>query len=187
MDENNRIPRVCVDVKHLEVLYGLMVEKSVKLKKNKVWVPPIDPALKFNVDGSCEVELGRAGIGGVFCNSNEETKESLGGIHICIESDAKEVVSWVLNGDFSRVELVDIIYEIRELLSSLENVSVRFSRRDMNSLVDAQARRVSILDGDSVIWRMVCSVLFALLLCVVGVSAGVFATLRLCGFLSGGG
>ncbi|KAK3221694.1 hypothetical protein Dsin_008719 [Dipteronia sinensis] len=170
---------ITVMVENLE--FCCLEEKLVKTRKPKKWIPPLDEALKFNVDGSVRMERGRAGIGGVLRDSKGVvlcsfsasvgkvdastaevmaihkacqlcgSKGEVAGRSICFESDSKTAVSWVEDGDFGNLALVEVIYDIRSMLRLHSNWNVSFASRDLNLLANCLAKQRVFMEGENVI------------------------------------
>ncbi|KAK1582938.1 hypothetical protein Q3G72_019669 [Acer saccharum] len=83
-----------------------------------------------------------------LCVSNEV----LVGRDIEIVSVSKMAVSWVNDEDFGCDKHVQIIYDIRSMISSSNNISVIFNLRTSNSVTNSLAKRGSSLIGDSIVW-----------------------------------
>ena len=71
---------------------------------------------------------------------------------IVIESDSRVAVSWVLDGDYGNLALLDVIYDIRSMLRDSSNVSICFVSRSSNEVADSLAKRGSMMDGEVVEW-----------------------------------
>ncbi|KAK0599287.1 hypothetical protein LWI29_003985 [Acer saccharum] len=149
-----------------------------------VWNPPPFGALFFNVDGSARGNPGNAGIGGVLCDHSGKVLGSfsrnigivdaitaeLSAIHqacvlcanslgligkrITILSDSKVAVLWVNSASFGSLKFVNLIYDIRSLLSLLDGTEIIFNPRNSNSLVDSLAKKGSNEDGDLLLWEV---------------------------------
>ncbi|KAK0596925.1 hypothetical protein LWI29_020253 [Acer saccharum] len=63
-------------------------------------------------------------------------------------------VSWVNDGDFGNLALVDVIFEVRAMLKDFKNLSVCFVSRDANVMADGLAKSGSVLDGENVVWSV---------------------------------
>ena len=139
-------------------------------------------ALKLNVDGSAKGNPGHAGIGGVLrdskgkvlgsfsryigvndANSAESMaihqacvlcadSPSLIGKQILICSDSKVAVNWVNGSGFGSLKHLNLIYDIRSILSFLGNTTIIFNPRSTNSFADFLAKKGSCSVGDMVQW-----------------------------------
>ena len=148
------------------------------------WIPPSGVELKFNVDGSSNLVLGRAGIGGVLRNARGEvlcsfsifagnvdmaTAELLAiqkACHLCVseeslrrrcisfESDSLEALGWVKGNYFGNLACVKVIYDIRASFRMLNNPSLNFVPRASNSVADGLSKRGLASDRDDVIWSV---------------------------------
>ncbi|KAK1580826.1 hypothetical protein Q3G72_000427 [Acer saccharum] len=77
-----------------------------------------------------------------------------GGRRIFFESDSRMAVSWVNDGDFGILALVDIIFEVRAKLRAFKNLSVCFISRDANVMAVGLAKSGSVMDGENVVWSV---------------------------------
>lgn len=62
------------------------------------------------------------------------------------------VVSWILDGAYRDLALVDVIYDVRSMLSSSSFLEVCCVSRDSNGLADVLAKRGAALTGEDVYW-----------------------------------
>ncbi|KAK2652020.1 hypothetical protein Ddye_011876 [Dipteronia dyeriana] len=139
-------------------------ENGHKIKVFRLWSPPIDHDLVFNVDGSSRGNPGLAGIRGVLRDANGKilcivssrveffdailaevlaihcvcvlilSKIYLVDRYITILSDSKTAVSCI-NGDrICHLKYVNMLYDIKQLLSSTRLVSIDYTARSSNSL-----------------------------------------------------
>ncbi|KAK2662496.1 hypothetical protein Ddye_001070 [Dipteronia dyeriana] len=129
---------VCIDV------------KPPNRNKAMTWSPPSVDALKFNVDGAANGKRSRAGIGGALCNFKRDVmcsfsifvgaqdaikiemmanhkacsfcvaQGSFVGKKIDFVSDSREVVNWLNEEGFGNLNLVNLIYDIQQMIDSLE-------------------------------------------------------------------
>ncbi|KAK2650615.1 hypothetical protein Ddye_018104 [Dipteronia dyeriana] len=167
----------------LENLKNCCVDVNLsKPLKRSSWVPPLNEALKFNVDGAARIEEGRVGIGGILRNSKGVAlcsfsafigksdaisvelwaihnacylclmKASFFGRNIQIVSDSRIAVAWVNDKDFGNLKLVQTIYDIRSMLKALSSTSIIYMPRYSNFLADSLAKRGCSLDGGIVDW-----------------------------------
>ncbi|KAK3220003.1 hypothetical protein Dsin_013973 [Dipteronia sinensis] len=74
---------------------------------------------------------------------------------INIESDSKAAVSWVEDGEFGNLTLVNVIYDIRSMIHLHGNMSVSYVSRDSNLVADGLAKKGALLDRDNVVWSLV--------------------------------
>ncbi|KAK3221733.1 hypothetical protein Dsin_008758 [Dipteronia sinensis] len=74
------------------------------------------------------------------------SKQTLADRNITIISDSKVTVSWVNGNGFGSLNLVNVVYDIRQTLHRLKCLSVIFMPRSSNSLADCLAKAGS---GDS--------------------------------------
>ena len=155
---------------------------SIKAKIFLVWTLPFVSELSFNVDGSARGDLGDAGIGGVLRDScgkmlclfsfymgvSDATSAEIFTIHracqlvvynqifgnrnITIFSDSKSVVSWCNGEDFGNLSLVNLLYNIRQILHSLDCLTIKFMPRGSNSFADCLAKNGSSCSGDRLEW-----------------------------------
>ncbi|KAK0594528.1 hypothetical protein LWI29_006366 [Acer saccharum] len=145
--------------------------KKPKLPKHKDWIPPKPELLKFNVDGSARGVPGHAGVGGVLrdcrgrvlCVFSEYvgiqdsvtaelraiakacglclSRTELKGAKIYVVSDCKQVVAWINCNGVGEWKYLQLILEIRSLLSRLNQVVVEYKPRETNYFADALAKR----------------------------------------------
>jgi hypothetical protein len=148
-NNNNNNNNNAIFIENLEICCD---EVKVKKRASRPWAPPPNEGLKFNVDGSFSNEQLRAGIGGVLRNGKGEvlcsfsahignvdiasaelmaiqkacvlcaSKDCLKRRQIVIESDSRVAVAWVLEADFGNLCCVDLIYDIRSLLLTNNNL-----------------------------------------------------------------
>jgi ribonuclease HI len=144
----------------------------------RTWSPPLNNDLIFNVDGSARGNPNRAGIGGVLRDVRGQIlclfSASIGAansilakvlaIHracelvstcqfsddknITIMSDCKAAVSWINGEGFGNLSLVRLVYDIRQLIMSRNNISIVFTPRSSNSLSDILAKARSHSNED---------------------------------------
>ncbi|KAK3199510.1 hypothetical protein Dsin_022925 [Dipteronia sinensis] len=131
-------------------------EPPVKIRKSKKWIPPSDKALKFNVDafvGSLDAPAAKLLAIHKACQLCV-SKGKLVDKSINIESDSKAAVSWVEDGEFGNLALVNVIYDIRSMIYLHGNMSVSYVSRDLNLVADGLAKKGALLDGDNVVWSL---------------------------------
>ena len=75
---------------------------------------------------------------------------SFRGRDITVVSDSNVAISWVNQGDFGNVALVQTIYEIRKMLKSVGCIKVAFDSRIFNSFTDSLAKIGANRSGDFV-------------------------------------
>ncbi|KAK2662495.1 hypothetical protein Ddye_001069 [Dipteronia dyeriana] len=73
---------------------------------------------------------------------------------ILIESDSKVVLSWLKDYNFGNLALVNIIYEIRSMLCTYDNLLVSYASRDSNMVADGLAKKGLFADGECVDWNL---------------------------------
>ena len=71
---------------------------------------------------------------------------------ITVVSDSKVAVSWVNSKEYGKVELVNSIYDIRQILTDNDGIQVVFDSRIFNSFADSLAKMGSNDRGDFVEW-----------------------------------
>ncbi|KAK1576272.1 hypothetical protein Q3G72_012559 [Acer saccharum] len=131
--------------------------KTVKAKKARAWVPPINEALKFNIDGSVRNECGNVDAVTTELLAIQKacllcvSQSSIGGRSICFESESRVAVSWVTDGEFGNLALVDVIYDIRSKLRSLGNASLIYAPRESNWMADGLAKKGSVMTGENIV------------------------------------
>ncbi|KAK3183781.1 hypothetical protein Dsin_031067 [Dipteronia sinensis] len=144
----------------------------------KVWQPPTDGSLKFNVDRSARGCPGMAGMGGVLRNhygraldhfsihmgiQDSNLAEILGfhkarqwcvtnpvlqSVEVIIVSDSMVAISWINDVGFGSLKHVRTIYDIRNMTSFHGNLKIIHNHRASNSFADMLAKRGSNNEGD---------------------------------------
>ena len=71
---------------------------------------------------------------------------------ITIVSNSKVAVSWMKNDGFGFINLVNVIYDIRSMLKSCDNIYLTFFPRASNSFADMLAKKGSGRSGDFMVW-----------------------------------
>ncbi|KAK2662261.1 hypothetical protein Ddye_000835 [Dipteronia dyeriana] len=102
-----------------------------KVKRASVESPLPVFDLSFNVDGSATGSPGKARIGGV---------------------DSKSVVGWIKGLDFSNLQLVHLVYDIRQFLKSSAGFDIKYMPRELNSFADNLAKAASSDGRDRLEW-----------------------------------
>ena len=148
----------------------------------KAWIPPAVSKMCFYVDGSSRGNPGNAGIGGVLRDRNGKIlclfsfsvgwvdaisaeiyaihracqllidKQHIVGRNITIFSDSKSVVSWCNGEDFGNLNLVNLVYDIRQLIQSWNGFEIKFLPRELNSFADCLAKNSSNGCGNRLEW-----------------------------------
>ena len=143
---------------------------GVKLKRNDVGLISPDMDLRFNVDGAAKGSPGEAGIGGVlrdskgkilclfsnYVGSLDAISAEMYAIHracqliagnislshrfITIVSDSKTAVDWIKSSEFGSIQLVHLIYDIRQFLKSSVGFDIQYVPRELNSFADSLAK-----------------------------------------------
>ncbi|KAK3185174.1 hypothetical protein Dsin_032460 [Dipteronia sinensis] len=156
--------------------YILSRKKRPYLPRNVAWSPPTGVALKFNVDGLARGNPRNAGLCGVirdnsgkvlglfsaFVRTLDSNSTELLAIHMAaslcalfenlvdteieIVNDSKVTVSWVNSRSMGCLKYVNLIYDIRNCLSSLSNMWVIFNSRASNSFADSLAKQGSAME-----------------------------------------
>ena len=83
-----------------------------------------------------------------FCLSNSNLRDR----NISIIGDSKTAVAWINNGDFGNLDLVNIIFDIRNSMISFGNMEIVYASRSFNSFADSLAKMGSSHSGDFVVW-----------------------------------
>ncbi|KAK3194477.1 hypothetical protein Dsin_025787 [Dipteronia sinensis] len=155
---------------------------SVKPNRVSAWIPPYVSDLSFNVDGSSRGNRGDAGIGGILWDFSSKIiclffsfvgvmdaitaeilaihracqlivgKQPLQGCLITIFSDLKTAVSWCNGEDFGSLNVVNLVYDIRQYLLSCVGFQIKFMPRESNSFADCLAKNGSSRSGDRLEW-----------------------------------
>ncbi|KAK1587159.1 hypothetical protein Q3G72_010236 [Acer saccharum] len=68
------------------------------------------------------------------------SKQCLMNRYIIIISDSKNAVSWINGDGFGLLDMVNFIFDIRQLLSSMGSLSIKFMPRGSNYLADSLAK-----------------------------------------------
>ena len=71
---------------------------------------------------------------------------------ITIISDSKSAVSWINGADFGNFLLLNMVYDIRQVLHSIPGLVIIFMPRGSNSLADGLAKAGSSRSGDRLVW-----------------------------------
>ncbi|KAK2660961.1 hypothetical protein Ddye_007494 [Dipteronia dyeriana] len=172
--------QISIILENLKTCYAEV--KKVRTSGNKVWVPPKEEDLSFNVDGSVRRIFWKAEIGGFLRNSKgkilcsfsapvsslDVNMVELMAIHkacvicvsnpvfvgkkITISSDSRTAVSWVIDNDFCNLCLWDLIADIRSMLLHLSNTTVKHCSRDLNDMTDRLAKQGAALNGELIVW-----------------------------------
>ncbi|KAK1592575.1 hypothetical protein Q3G72_027288 [Acer saccharum] len=71
---------------------------------------------------------------------------------ITIFSDSKSAVSWIKSVDFGNLQLVHLLYDIRQFLKSLNGFDIKYMPRESNSFADSLAKAASSEGGDRLEW-----------------------------------
>ena len=64
-----------------------------------------------------------------------------------VVSDSLVAVSWINKKGFRSINHVQMIYDIRTLLTSFQNMSIVYCSRAQNSFTDALAKKASNMEG----------------------------------------
>ncbi|KAK2639402.1 hypothetical protein Ddye_027197 [Dipteronia dyeriana] len=139
------IERWCVD------------RNAPKIKVFRPWSPPIDHDLVFNVD--------RSSRGFVDSNLAEvlvihrscvliSSIMYLVDRNITILSNSKTVVSWINGGGIGYLNYVNLLYDIKQLLSSTSIVSIDYTARSNKSLANILAKVGSDLQQERLEWGL---------------------------------
>ncbi|KAK4849775.1 hypothetical protein QYF36_000697 [Acer negundo] len=148
------------------------------------WSLPPDSDLSSNMDGASRGNPDMAGVGGVlreagrkvlclfssFIGIADPILAEVSAIHkacfliassqalddrlITIWSDSSLVVSWINGHDFDKLSLIQLIYGIRQFLSSRILISIKFMPRGFNSLADCLARVGADTQGERLEWSI---------------------------------
>ena len=59
---------------------------------------------------------------------------------ITIFSNSKSTVAWIKGSDFGNLQLVNLVYDIRQFLKSSNNFDIKFMPRDSNAFADSLAK-----------------------------------------------
>ncbi|KAK3197921.1 hypothetical protein Dsin_021336 [Dipteronia sinensis] len=83
-----------------------------------------------------------------ICTSRQE----LVGKQIVIVSDSKVTVSWIHDEKIGSVNHVQMIYDIRNMLSFLQNTAIVHNSRAQNAFADSLEKKASKKKGDVLEW-----------------------------------
>ena len=72
--------------------------------------------------------------------------------NITIMSDCKATISWINCEGFGNLSYVKLVYDIRQLLLSRNNISIVFKPRSSNSVANSLAKAGSHSNGDRLEW-----------------------------------
>ncbi|KAK1578134.1 hypothetical protein Q3G72_027830 [Acer saccharum] len=76
--------------------------------------------------------------------------------NVTFVSDSMTAVSWAnLQNGVGSIHHLNLIYDIKEILSRHQNFEVIYNPRATNSFVDNLAKKGSSGDGNRVVWSMV--------------------------------
>ncbi|KAK2661084.1 hypothetical protein Ddye_007617 [Dipteronia dyeriana] len=155
---------------------------SSKVNRSETWVPPPINSLFFNVDRSARGSPGDVGIEGVLRDSSgkilylfsyfmgflESNAAEIYAIHracsllqtgghsinceVIIVSDYKVAVSWCNGDDFGNINLIDLVYDIGNFITSQEGVSIKFMPRGGNYFADGLTKLGSSRSGERLRW-----------------------------------
>lgn len=147
---------------------NIRIERQISVPHNVRWAPPVVGALKFNVDGASQGNLGHSGIGGVLRNSDEKILGSFflnmghGGAaeaelkaiwktlifynqfhfrNLIIESDSTTVVGWVNSCSKRPWKWINILNEIDFLMKEVSCLGVKHEIREANGIADYLAKK----------------------------------------------
>ncbi|KAK3199478.1 hypothetical protein Dsin_022893 [Dipteronia sinensis] len=151
--------------------------KVIRLCK---WSHPLGNDLTFNVDGSARGGPSLDGIGGALIDANGKImhlfwscigltnsntaevyaihracklisfNQFLAERHIIIISDSKAAVAWVNGEGLGLLNLVDAVYDTRQILLLMNSVSIIFKPWSSNSLADSLAKAGSGLKEERI-------------------------------------